>query len=40
MRTMEEILADPENAYELRVREVYVIGQYLAHRKNRVLRGR
>lgn len=38
LRIMEEILADPENAYEAQVREVYVIGQYLAHRKYRFLR--
>ena len=38
LRMMEEILADPENADEAQMREVYVIGQDLAHRKYRFLR--
>jgi hypothetical protein len=35
---MEKVLNDPSKVYELQVREIYSLGQFLAHQKYRYLR--
>lgn len=37
-QAMEEVLNDPSRAYQAQVREVYVLGQYLAQKKYRYVR--
>lgn len=37
-RAWEEVLADPARAYQVQVREVYVMGRYLARKKYRYVR--
>lgn len=37
-KAMEEMMNDPSRTYEMQVREVYTLGQYLASRKYRTLR--
>jgi hypothetical protein len=37
VRQMEQVFANPDQAYESMVREVYLMGQYLANRKYRFL---
>ncbi|MEQ9616893.1 MAG: DUF5706 domain-containing protein [Phycisphaerales bacterium] len=38
LEEMERIMADPSATYEAQVREIYAMGQYLAHRKFLYLR--
>jgi len=37
-REMEAVLSDPARSYEVQVREVYLLGEYLARKKYRFLR--
>jgi hypothetical protein len=37
-KAMEEMMNDPSRTYEMQVREIYTLGQYLAIRKYRTLR--